>query len=137
MRAWWLAIAILGCGKPAPEIDCAAIRADPAHALDAVTSKTGDPARVWGVLEDCFAPGGDPCARAAVGGQITPGMAVSDGSQGDAANRAAGWRRWTELCRGLPAAQQRCLQVSYAIGHPACAKLAAEVRAKLDQAWSP
>jgi hypothetical protein len=118
------------CSKPSPD-DCEAIKRDPASGLALLTSKTDDAARVWDTLERCFAPAGDTCERAAVGGAMVPSMTVADGSSGSHAQREASWRQWAARCRTLPAEQQRCLQLSYAIGHSECAKLADEANAKL------
>jgi len=113
----WTAVAVViataaavsgsACSRASPD-DCEAIQRDPGRGLALLTSKTDDAARVWDALERCFAPGGDTCAE-----------------------RAALWRQWAARCRTLPAEQQRCLQLSYAIGHPECAKLADEANAKL------
>jgi hypothetical protein len=126
-----LAIALAGCSGRSPEIDCAAIVRDPAQGLAAVMGKVDDPARVWDVLERCFAPNGDTCERAAVGGAMVPSMSVSDGSAGDAAKRAEDRRQWAARCRTLPADQQRCLLMSHAIGHPECMAIAEQLRRTL------
>jgi hypothetical protein len=129
MRRWLLVIALAGCGGR-PEIDCAPILRDPAQGLASVMSGTDDPVRVWEILEGCFAPGGDTCERAAVGGAMMPSMAVSDGPA-DTAKRADDRRQWATRCRTLAPDQQRCLVMSYAVGHPECASLAEQLRVKL------
>jgi hypothetical protein len=137
-----LALSIAACSKSPAEPDCQAIVRDPARGLEMVTSYTGDPVRMWSVLEACFAPGGDTCARAAVGGAMTPSMTLAAGAAGgarrdiagsgdDAAHREDGWRQWAARCRSLPAEQQQCLVLSYQLGHPGCAKIADELRTTL------
>jgi hypothetical protein len=141
-----LVLSIAACSKSPAEPDCQAIVRDPARGLEMVTSFTSDPVRMWSVLEACFAPGGDTCARAAVGGAMTPGMTIAEqsagaaagkaprevaGSGGDAAHREEGWRQWAARCRRLPAEQQQCLVLSYQLGHPGCAKIADELRTTL------
>lgn len=128
----WPAIAVVviaaACSKS--ESECAAILRDPARGFEIATSKTDDPVHIWETFERCFAPDGDVCDRAAVGGAMAPSMTMADGSA-RAAQHAEGRRQWAARCRTLPEDQQRCLQLSYQLGHPACAALVEQARAKL------
>ena len=131
MRRWpAIAVVVVAAACSKSESECAAIMRDPARGFEIVTSKTDDPVRIWETFERCVAPDGDVCDRAAVGGAMAPSMAISDGS-GRAARQAEGWRQWAARCRTLPAEQQRCLQLSYQLGHPACAALVEQARATL------
>jgi hypothetical protein len=123
-------LALVAC-KREPAVDCKALAADPGTALQKVMDTTSEPAQVFAVLERCFAPNGDDCERAAVGGQMMPSMAITDGSAGDAAAHSADWKAWATHCRALPADVQKCLVLSYALAHPDCEKTAADARAKL------
>src|SRR5262249_27023536 len=109
MRGTTIALLALVACKKESVVDCKQLVADPGAALAHVMEVTDQPAKVWDVLERCFAPDGDTCERAAIGGQMVPSMAVSDGSAGDHADRVAGWKSWAERCRKLAPDMQRCL----------------------------
>ncbi len=123
-------VALLACKKE-PTVDCKAIAADPGTALQRVMDVTSDPAKVYEILEQCFAPNGDVCERAAVDGQMVPSMAITDGSAGDAVQRSTEWKSWAAKCRQLAPEMQQCLLLSYALGHPDCANVAAQARDRL------
>ena len=119
-----------GACKKESVVDCKQLVADPGAALTQVMNVSDDPAKIWDILERCFAPEGDTCERAAIGGQMVPSMAVSDGSA-DRADRVAGWKAWAERCRKLAPEMQRCLLISYATAHPECTEVADGLRKQL------
>ena len=108
-----LVIAACGGGSSAPApIDCKTLLADPGNALTRLTERESDPAKIWETLENCAAPGGDVCARSAVGLAMTPSMVEGD--------REPHYAAHAERCRKLPPAEQQCLLVSYGTTHPEC-----------------
>lgn len=66
----------VACSKAPPEVDCAALLADPGSALTTLTEREADPAKGFGMLEQCRAPTGATCDRAAAG-------AAMDAEHGD------------------------------------------------------
>jgi hypothetical protein len=128
MRTALLAVALCACRSPAPAVDCAAIRADPGRALERLSAGSRPPEAVWSDIERCFSPpGADDCQRALTGLLAVPSMATSDGHGPPPGYEEA----YLAACRSLPPARQRCLTISYAIGHAAECEGA---RAALDEA---
>ncbi|MBA3541144.1 MAG: hypothetical protein H0T79_16150 [Deltaproteobacteria bacterium] len=129
LRVGLLVVMAAACSKAGPpEIDCHALLADPGNALTKLTERESDPSKIYAMLERCLAPSGDTCDRAAAGGAMMPSMAISDGSAGGAADRAAQWKQYAADCRTLSPDKQQCLLLSYAITHPECGKVQEDFR---------
>lgn len=115
-----IVIAACGGGSSAPApIDCKTLLADPGNALAKLTERESDPAKLWETLENCAAPGGDVCAKSAVGLAMTPSMARSDDPTA-VADREAQYAAHAARCRNLPPNEQQCLLVSYGSTHAEC-----------------
>ena len=129
-----IAVLTAACGGgSSQQSECDAIRSDPPQALAKVASHADDQVKMWQILETCFVPQGDECERAAVGAAMAPRM-IGDGSNmtpTEAGIRQETRRQWVLSCRKLPADQQRCLQVSYSLGHAECNSLVQRARANL------
>lgn len=119
-----------GCADSSTGPDCAAVRAEPGRAMELIQPHADTPADFWRHVETCFAPDGDACERAWVGLRAAPSMARPTPEEAARQEKA-----YLAACRGLPEAQQRCLQASYAIDHGAdCAGARIALQRALERA---